>query len=523
MTTPARSHKAALAVALASAAAPAQPQDSTAITIYSTLTPGAIPAAAYRPVPGGNGGQAAWGYNNFGYPNTMPGYAVVRQDRSLGLDKGRTTIRFTGVAALIDPTTVMFSSLTDPSGTQVLEQNYQFDLVSRAKLLERFIDKPITLELSLGNGAVKTVTGTLLSADPSGWLVVRTDDGQIQTTASPINIRFPSLPQGLITRPTLVWDVAAATGGDHVVRLTYQTEGMTWWADYNIVFSEGADANSGLLDLNAWVSILNQSGASYDEAKLKLVAGDVHRAPRANAPAPMMEMARRGDGGGAAGFVEKSFFEYHLYTLGRPTTLPDNSTKQIELFEPAIGIPAEKVLLYYGLAEGYRGFFPSVVQDRNYGTEMNTKVDVYLRFRNSKENRLGVPLPSGRIRVSKIDPDDKALEFIGEDTIDHTPKDENVLIKMGSAFDVVGERRQVDFRADYSAQWMEETIEIKVRNHKEEPVKVLVKENLFRWVNWEITKKTHEFEKHDARSVHFPVTVPKDGEVVVTYTVRYSW
>ena len=223
----------------------------------------------------------------------------------------------------------------------------------------------------------------------------------------------------------------------------------------------------------------------------------------------------------APGFSEKSFFEFHLYTLERPTTLSNNSTKQIELFDQARQVPAKKVLLYYGLGQSY--FYPNPVTDRNFGIQSNKKVDVYLEFRNDKQYGLGVPLPAGRIRVSKLDAADGSLEFIGEDRIDHTPKDEEVRVKLGSAFDVVGERRQTDFSVDSKAQWMEEQIEIKLRNHKEQPVRVIVKENLYRWSNWKILSKTHEFVKEDARTISFPVDVPKDGETLVRYRVRYTW
>ena len=223
-----------------------------------------------------------------------------------------------------------------------------------------------------------------------------------------------------------------------------------------------------------------------------------------------------------AGFEEKAFFEYHLYTLGRPTTLPDNSTKQIELFPTARKVPCEKVMLYYGLGSRYP-IYGSPMTDRNFGIQSNPKVDIYLKFKNEKAIGMGMPLPSGRIRVSKLDPADETLEFIGEDTIDHTPKDEEVLIKMGSAFDVVGERKQTDFAVDTNRRTIDETIEIKVRNHKEEKVKVIVKENLYRWTNWQLTKKTHEFEKIDSRTIHFPIEVEKDGEVTIRYTVHYTW
>jgi hypothetical protein len=222
-----------------------------------------------------------------------------------------------------------------------------------------------------------------------------------------------------------------------------------------------------------------------------------------------------------AGFVLKDFLEFHLYTLGRPTTLPNNSTKQIELFDQARQIPAKKILLYYGAPIPY--VYPTAYTDRDIGVEMNKKVDVYLEFKNDKQFGLGVPLPAGRIRVSQLDKADDSLEFIGEDTIDHTPKDELVRVKLGSAFDVVGERRQVDFAVDTKARWLEEEIEVKLRNHKAQPVDVVVKENLYRWSNWKILTKTHNFTKEDSRTINFPVKVPKDGEAVVRYRVRYTW
>src|SRR5512135_697358 len=311
--------------------------------------------------------------------------------------------------------------------------------------------------------------------------------------------------------------------GKQATRVSYQAGGITWWADYNLAYADGANANACRLDVGAWVSILNRSGAGYEDAKLKLVAGDVQRAaPPAYAAAalaaPRMALEEK-----VAGFEQKAFFEYHLYTLGRPTTLPDRSTKQIELFPVARGVPCEKKLVYYGLAPGWRGVAPSPLTDRNYGVQTNKKVDVYLSFENSKQNNMGMPLPAGRVRVSKRDDADGTLEFIGEDVIDHTPKDEPVLIKLGSAFDVVGERRQVAFSVDTSRRVMTEQIEVKLRNHKDQPVTVEVKETLYRWVNWEIVERSHPYRKEDARTVVFPLRVPANGEQVLDYTVRYSW
>ena len=498
-----------LTAAVAAPSAYAAEADETAITIYSSAAPGAIPADLYRPIPGA------------GVPDAMsvPGYALVRHERPIRLENGRSTIKFTDVAALIDPTTVTFTSLTEPR-TRVVEQNFQFDLVSTQKLLLKYIDKPITVERTVGNQST-TVSGTLLSS--LDGLVLKTSDGGIQTIPSYTSVRFPELPGGLNTRPTLVWDIQSPKAGDQRARVTYQTGGVTWWADYNLIFNEGKDANSGLLDLSAWVSIINQSGATYPETKLKLVAGDVNRV-QPNVPQQlMMKRAMEvADAASAPGFQEKAFSEFHLYTLGRRTTLPNNSTKQIELFDQAKQIPVKKTLVYYGLNTG-PFYYPNPMTDRNFGGESNKKVDVYLEFKNDKQFGLGVPLPAGRLRVSQLDTADGTLEFVGEDSIDHTPKDETVRVKLGSAFDVVGERKQTDFAVDNKARWLEEAFEIKVRNHKDQPVDVIVKENLYRWSNWTVLTKTQEFTKEDARTIHFPVKIAKDGEAVVRYRVRYTW
>jgi hypothetical protein len=481
------------------------PIASTALTIYSSASPGAVPPELQR-APS---------------RNAVPGYAVVRQEREIELARGRNEVRFSDVAALIDPTTVSFESISDPRGTSVLEQNFQFDLVSTDKLLARYVDRAISVEQIRGT-STESFSGTLLSTQ--GGIVLRRDDGGVQILPHNAGVKLPALPGGLITRPTLVWNVDAKAGGKQRTRVAYQTQGMTWWTDYNVTFAEGRSHAECTLDVGAWVSIVNTSGASYADARLKLVAGEVHRAPvvgRAVVPKSRALMeARTAE---ADGFVEKPFFEYHLYTLGRPTTLPDNSTKQIELFPVARGVPCERTLVYYGRPDGGAGFLPSPATDRQFGVATNKQVDVYLAFRNAEAGNLGIPLPRGRVRVSKLDPADRTLEFVGEDTIDHTPKNERVLLKMGGAFDVVGERRQVDFRVDTVRRTMTEEIEVKLRNAKKEAVDVQVKETLYRWVNWEITSHSHGWRKDDARSVYFPLRVPPGEEVTLRYTVRYSW
>ncbi|QJR15568.1 DUF4139 domain-containing protein [Usitatibacter palustris] len=485
-------------------ALPAAAAAQTSVTIYSSAQPGSLSPHMIQ-----SGGESS----------AIPGYALVRQERSFTLKRGRNILRVTDVPANIDATTVAFESLTDPKGTRVVEQSFEFDLTSTDKLLSRYLDRDVTVEQARG-ASVSTFSGTLVGT--RGGLTLRNPDGSVRVVSDYAGLRLPELPGGLISKPTLVWDIETAAAGEHKSRVAYQTRGMTWWTDYNLTYSEPA-AGGCRLDVAAWVTIVNQSGASFDNAKLKLVAGDVQRAPVGGrayalaAPAPAALEFRK-----AEGFAEKAFFEYHLYTLGRTTSLAQNSTKQIELFPTATGVGCEKALLYAGQAA--MPYYGSPMTDRNFGVQSNKKVDVSLRFKNAQANRLGIPLPAGKMRVAKLDEADKSLEFIGEDLIGHTARDETLMVKLGSAFDVVGERRQVDYRVDTSAKWIEEDIEVKVRNQKpDETVTVVVKENLYRWSNWTILKKTQDFTKEDSRTIHFPVKVAPKGEAVVRYTVRYTW
>ncbi|MBL8512000.1 MAG: DUF4139 domain-containing protein, partial [Betaproteobacteria bacterium] len=427
---------------------PLSTQAAVSVTIYSSAQPGSLSTANFK-----NGGEGM----------VIPGYGVIRQDQEVTLNKGRTVIRISDVPAQIDPTTVSFESLTDPAGTRVIEQSFEFDLTNTNKLLQKYLDREITVEQVRGQ-SVESITGTLIGTQ--GGLVLRMADGSVRTVGNTAGVKLASLPGGLISKPTLVWDIAAERSGPHNARYSYQTGGITWWSDYNLILNE--DKNACRLDVSAWVTIVNQTGASFENAKLKLVAGDVQRAQ----PQPAYERDFLGKtravmaDAAAPGFAEKSFFEYHLYTLGRPTTLANNATKQIELFPAARGVVCEKNLIYVGQAGLYGGYYGGPNTDRSFGNQSNKKVDVYLRFKNREENRLGIPLPAGKVRVAKLDNADQSLEFIGEDLIDHTARNETVQIKLGSAFDVVGERRQIDFRIDTGAKWLEEDIEIKLRNQK---------------------------------------------------------
>ncbi len=442
-------------------------------------------------------------------------FGVVREKRTVDIKEKTGTIRFTDVASQIDGTSVQFKSLTDPNAT-VLEQNYEYDLVSADKLLGKYIDKQIAVLTKDGS----RYSGSLLSFD-ANQLVIRQEGEKaeivmVQRGDNVKDIQFGALPEGLITKPTLVWKLATEKVGQQLIEVAYQTAGINWQADYNATLNP----NDTKLDLGGWVTINNQSGATYKEAKLKLIAGDVRRV---QPPAQRMYRATAVPalGGADGGFEEKAFFEYHLYTLGRPATVAQNQTKQIELLKAA-DVPVKKVFLYDG-APQYR-FYGGLNEDAGYGSEAgNKKVNVVIEVKNSKENNMGMALPKGKMRLYKRDEADGSLEFIGEDQIDHTPKDETVKLHIGDAFDIVGERKRTDFKIDTGRHVITESFEIHVRNHKTEPVEVLVKETLYRWNNWEITESNQKWTKYDSNTIHFPVKVDKDGEQVITYSVRYTW
>ena len=497
------------------------PASDFALTIYSTADPATFdPQTAAQNIQQGNGPDLT----------QLPGFGVVREIRKIDLVAGENILKFTGVAVGIDPTTVAFKSLTAPDSTSVFEQNYEFDLMNPDKLLGKYLGKEIIInrkQKPLPDEKTRqpeTIQGTLLSYDGSTF-VLQTDNKRLPVQLVPRSpdiseIKLFDLDTGLITKPTLVWKIQAQKAGQHDAQVTYQTDGLTWRADYSIVVNKDDTA----ADLSAWVSILNMSGIPYPDAKLKLVAGDVHRLERQpmNNPPDLSLTATATGGAAPEHFVEKTFFEYHLYTLSRPTSLANNSTKQIELFAPRLSIPLQKVFVYYGEIADYP-WSDQPRTDRELGIKSNTKVDIYLQIDNTEKNNLGIPLPAGRVRVYKKDEADAASEFIGEDVIKHIPKDEQIRTRVGTAFDIVGERKQTDFQIDLLGRQVTESFEITLRNHKKEAIRVLVRENLYRWSNWQITAKSDAFEKIDSRTIHFPVDVPADAQKKVTYTVKYTW
>lgn len=441
---------------------------------------------------------------------------LIKEVRPFALKTGVSELRVEDVAALIDPTSVHFKSLTAPDAVTVLEQDFRYDLASPDTILNRYLGREIELERVSGRDGDKkeTIKGVLLS-NAGGRVLQSGGKILINPAGAPV---LPELPEGLLTKPTLVWKLSASKGGEHQGEISYMTSGMSWSADYVLV----VDKDDAKGDLTAWTTVTNNSGATYKDAKLKLVAGDVHRAPAPRAYAAMGGFAGAKMMAREENMTEKTFFEYHLYTLTRPTTLAENSSKQVEMASAA-GVPIRKLYVYDG-AQGisWNYFGDSGYWDPNYGLQSGKKVSVFLEFQNKKSEGLGIPLPKGRVRVYKKD-DDGSLQFAGEDAIDHTPKDEKVRVKMGEAFDVVGERKRTDFSSDEKKRRFEETFEIRLRNHKDADATVTVVEHLYRWTNWKIVGSSAKYEKKDAQTVEFAVPVPKDGEAVVTYTVKYSW
>ncbi len=416
---------------------------------------------------------------------------LVREVRNLDFKKGVFEIKFRDVASGIDPTSVHFKVLNFPDKVSILEQNYQFDLVSSDKILEKYLDKTIQLVSKQG----VEYKGELLAFD-SGNLTLKDQGGAIRIVSRGEirDIFFPALPEGLITRPTLVWLLDSEIAGKQAAEVSYLTSGINWHAEYVAV----VDKEDKNLELAGWVSIDNRSGATYEDAKLKLIAGDVHRVReelRRQGYVDMMPLAAARE---AVPFEEKAFFEYHLYTLTRPATVKDKEIKQITLFS-ATQVKVQKIFTYDGSRD-------------------NKKVKVNLEFMNSEKEGLGLPLPKGKVRVYKEDVD-KSQEFIGEDLIDHTPKDEKVRIYVGNAFDIVGERIQTDYKK-ISEDVQRYSFEITLRNHKEETVEVVVIEHLYGG-EWEIINSNFDYIKKDAYTIEFKIPLEKNSEKKLNYTVQY--
>ncbi len=441
--------------------------------------------------------------------------SLIREERAITLPKGTSHVVVPDVAATIDGTSLHFRSLTDPSAVRVLEQNYQYDLVNREKLLARYIGKEI--DFGTQKGKLLAAGSRAFGGDKGTVGMVAEINGKIQLDPEG-QITLPKLPEGLILKPQLEWLVECTHPGEHKTEISYLAGQLSWKANYVAILAH----DEAHLDLTGWVTLTNNSGTSFHDAGLKLVAGDV------NVVRPEFDQMMLRAKGTATAAVEPQFkqgelFEYKLYTLQRHTDLDNNETKQIELVT-GNDVPSKKQFIYDGLADVWRSWYQNISyrNQESFGQQSNTKVGVYMTFKNDKASGLGIPLPKGTIRVYKRDDDEKE-QFIGEDQIDHTPKDEELRLYMGNAFDIVGERAQTDFRSMASGRVVEETMRIKVRNHKEEPIEVQIYEHPWRWSQWEIVKTSDDYTKVDQSTIRFPVKIAKDQEKIVTYTIRYSW
>jgi hypothetical protein len=471
-------------------------------------------------------------------------FAVVRERIPLKLMAGVNEVKFADISVHLEPESVI---LRDPSGKtqiQILEQSFRNDPVNQTMMLSLFEGKELDFVVSEPQKPDRVVKGRVVR---SGYIPHNLEamrrygeayyqsqatmagntsepiievDGRLQFRLPGMPV-FPALTDQTILKPELTWQLQSSDSGTLDAELCYLSGGMSWEADYNLV----ARQDGGKLDLIGWVTIDNQSGKSFEGARVKLMAGDVSKIQRDQREVfrAASKAALAEDAGPAV--TEKSFDEYHLYTLHRPLTLRDRETKQVE-FVRASGVSAERIYVYDGALFDWnrlRGADANFLrQNDSIGAESNPKVWVMREFKNSKENGLGIPLPKGRLRFYQRD-EDGQLEFVGENHIDHTPKDEIVRVYVGNAFDIVGERRRTGFKVDTSNNWADESFEIILRNRKKEAVDVRVVEHLFRWVNWEIRQPSDAFSKLDAQKVEFRVKLEPDEEKTLTYSVHYSW
>lgn len=431
-------------------------------------------------------------------------FGVVREVRELAtLGTGQVSLEFRDVAANIQPQTVAIKSLTAPGAISVLEQNYRYDLLTPQTLLEKFVGKKIrTYRYHEATGKEEAADAELLSVNDQQPILRLNNE---VTFGYPARYAFSQVPDNLIAKPTLMWLVQSQQA-KQIVEVSYLTQNLSWSADYVLVVNEQDTVGA----LQGWVTLVNQSGASYKNAELKLVAGDVNRVqPERNYKSAGKAVPAAAPMGGAQ-FSEQGLFEYHMYTLGRPTSILQNEQKQVSLLE-ADGIKIDKKLIFYGQQYWFRGQYGQI--------QSNQKVGVYLDFKNEEKDKLGIPLPKGTLRVYKADKSG-AKQFVGEDQIDHTPRDEKIRVKMGEAFDVVGDRKQTEWRALGSCT-SESSWEIELRNHKDTPVVVEDYEPV--GGDWTVVESSIPYVKKDAGTFTFDVKVPARGKTKVTYKVRLRY
>jgi hypothetical protein len=433
--------------------------------------------------------------------------ALVRDVRNLQLSRGVGNLRFMDIAATVNPATVHFRSLTEPSRVSVLEQNYEYDLLEPDKLLRKYVGRQVTLMRTRQDGGStrqEEVKALLLSYNSAPvWQI----GNEIVTGLGADHIRFPELPDSLYSRPTLIWTIENDGAARHRVEASYLAGKLSWQADY--VFTVARDDKSG--DLNGWVTLTNGSGTAFRNATLQLVAGDLNRVRQQLMRVAREADARRADLAAAAPMAEESFSDYHLYTLGRKTSINNNQTKQVSMLE---GTDVPVVKRY--VVEGQRHYYHN---QQHPGAPIKDHVQVYYQFKNDQKAGLGIPMPAGVLRVYQQD-SKGGLQFVGEDRIAHTPKDETLNVKIGNAFDVVCERNQIDFRRIANNVY-EFEYEITLRNHKAQAVTVEVNEPV--GGTWQMLRSSHQWTKTSAWAAQFNVPVTADGSATLKYRVRVTY
>lgn len=475
-------------------------------------------------------------------------FGVVRDTIALNLQKGENAVSITDTTALLEPDSVV---LRDPSGKrklQILEQNFRADALSQERLMSLYEGKTIDFLVTRADGTQQTVPGKIIRSSfvpppanytysangyyylPNGGAVpvgngqpIIEVDGKLRFQLPGVPL-FPTLGDDTITKPQLNWTLATDESGPLNAELSYVTGGMTWNADYNVVAPENGD----VLDLTAWVTLTNNSGKTFPNARIQLMAGDVQKVQSNNGRMAVLgRMVYDNERAGAgASVTQKDFDEYHLYTLARASTLRDRETKQVE-FARAPRVASKLIYVYDGVninpAQYGNWDYNAIRTNEGYGTQSNTKVAVMREFENNQANGLGIPLPKGRVRFYRREGGSGALQFVGENVIDHTPQGETVRVNTGNAFDIIGKRTRTDFRVESQKNFADESFEITLRNRKKTPVEVRVIEHLYRWTNWDITAKSGDFAKTDAQTIEFRAPLAPDEEKKITYTVRYSW
>jgi hypothetical protein len=431
--------------------------------------------------------------------------ALVRDVRNLSLPAGSFDLRFMDIAATVNPATVHFRSLTEPSALSVLEQNYEYDLLEPDKLLRKYVGREVTLVRTRQDGGTtgqEDVRALLLSYnDGPVWQIGK----EIVTGLHADHIRFPELPGNLFSRPTLIWTLQNGGAQRHRVEASYLAGKLAWSADYVLTVARDDKA----ADLDGWVTLTNGSGTAFRNAKLQLVAGDLNRVRQQMEKRQMADTVSRA--AAEAVMQQEAFSDYHLYTLGRRTTINNSETKQVSMLS-GTGVPTYKRYVVNGQSYYYRNA-------HHPGAPLKDVVQVFYQFRNEQKGGLGMPMPAGVIRVYQAD-SSGGVQFVGEDRINHTPKDETINIRIGNAFDVVCERKQVDFRKIASNVY-ELEYEIALRNHKTTPVTVEVNEPI--GGTWDVLSSSHTWTKTDAWAAQFQVPVAVDGSSVLKYRVRVTY